>query len=109
MNKKMENKEPNQKIAIIRIRGEVGIKGDIEDTMQLLWLSRKNTCVVIPKNEKYLGMVNKIKDYVAWGEVDEATFNMLVEKRGEESRGREKDSKGNKEKIIWDKKLNQQH
>jgi large subunit ribosomal protein L30 len=37
----------------------------------------------VPKNKFYLGMIQKIKDYVTWGEVDEKVYNSLVEKKGE--------------------------
>jgi len=41
-----------------------------------------------------LGMLKKIKDYVTWGEIDDSTFKELVEKRGEEFKARETDTKG---------------
>ena len=39
-------------------------------------------------------MLKRAKDYITWGEIDNETFNMLVEKRGEEFNGRETDTKG---------------
>ena len=38
--------------------------------------------VVLNKTENVMGMVKKIKDYITYGEIDEATFKLLVEKRG---------------------------
>ena len=101
MNKK-EAKEEKSKgnLAVIRIRGLTGVKKTIEDTMRLLRLYRKNVCVIVPNNEKYAGMIKKVVGYVTWGEISDETFNLLVEKRGEEYKGREEDKKG---KIKYSK------
>jgi len=72
-----------QKLAVIRIRGSIGLKKDIKDTLSMLNLHRNNYCVVVPNNDNYLGMVKKVKDYVTYGELDDETYKLLVEKRGE--------------------------
>jgi len=71
------------KIAAIRIRGVTGVRGDIADTMDLLRLYRKNFCVVLESSPGVLGMVKKAKDYITYGELDDETYKLLVEKRGE--------------------------
>ena len=71
-----------KKIAIIRIRGKIGLKKGIKDTLNLLRLFNKHTCVVVDGNENYSGMIKKVKDYVTWGEIDFETFKLLLEKRG---------------------------
>ncbi len=70
------------RIAIIRIRGRVHLKGEIEDTMKMMRLYRKNTCVIIKNTEAQIGMLQKVKDYVTWGDIDELTFKLMLEKRG---------------------------
>jgi len=70
-------------LAVIRIRGEINIKGDIKDTLDMLRLRRKHACVVIEKNASNLGMLQKVKDYSTWGEIDEGTLKLLIEKRAE--------------------------
>ena len=40
----------NEKIAIILVRGLVGVRQDVKDTLSMLGLTRKNHCVVIPNN-----------------------------------------------------------
>ena len=72
-----------EKIAIIRIRGVTGIKEDIKKTLEMLHLYRKNTCVVVPKTDAYLGMINKVKDFATFGIIDDETYKLLVEKRQE--------------------------
>ena len=89
-----------KKIAIVRVRGLVRLKKKVEDTLAMLRLYRKNFCVVVPATDSYLGMAKRIKDYVTWGEINDETFKMLIEKRGEEYLGREKDSK---EKISYNR------
>ncbi len=71
------------KIAVIRIRGNIGLKNEIKDTLKMLNLHRSNFCVVVPKNDSYLGMIKKVKDYVTYGEIDDETYKLLSEKRGE--------------------------
>ena len=97
----MEEKN-TKNLAVIRIKGSSGIRGDIEDTLNILRLYKKNFCVVITDKVDYRGMVQKIKDYVTWGEINDETLRGLIEKRGEEYKDREEDKKG---KIKYNKFL----
>lgn len=82
------------KIAVVRVRGGINVNQKVKDTFNLLRLFNKNYCVVIEITPAMMGMIKKIKDYVTWGEIDDETYNLLIEKRGEEYKGREQDSKG---------------
>ena len=69
-------------IAVIRITGDVGLNRDIAETFNRLKLRRKYSCVVFEKPTKEkLGMVNKVRDFVAFGEINSETYKKLVEKR----------------------------
>jgi large subunit ribosomal protein L30 len=81
------------KLAIVLVRGVVGVAQSVKDTLSLLRLNKKNYCVVIENNPVHLGMIKKTKDYITWGEIDEDTFKELVEKRGEEFQARLTDRK----------------
>lgn len=70
------------KIAIVRVRGSIGIRKEIEDTMKMLRLYKKNTCVILNNTQSCAGMLKKIKDYVTWGEINEPTIKLLLIKRG---------------------------
>lgn len=70
-------------IAIIRISGLVNIRSDIEETLSRLRLRRKYACVVIKPTKEKLGMIKKVKEFVAFGEIDKKTYEELVEKRGQ--------------------------
>jgi large subunit ribosomal protein L30 len=81
------------KLAVILVRGTIRAPVEIVDTLRSLNLGRQNCCVVVEDNAHFKGMVAKVKDYVTWGEIDDATFKSLVEKRGSEFKGRLSDSK----------------
>jgi len=84
-------KKSESKLAIIRVRGITGIEKGIKDTLNMLCIYHNNYCVVVSDN--LLGMIKKVKDYVTWGEIDDETYKLLVEKRGEEYKGRITDTK----------------
>ena len=69
-------------IAAIRVRGRTGIRKDIEDTLKMLNLTRINHAVLIEDTPSYLGMLQKAKDYITWGEVDADSVTSLISKRG---------------------------
>ena len=48
-------------------------------------LNRVNHCVIIPENEVYKGMLNIVKDYVTWGEIDSETTQIMLESSGKKS------------------------
>jgi large subunit ribosomal protein L30 len=73
--------EMSKAIAIVRIRGKTNLTKKINDTLAMLRLFRQNGCVVVPSTPAYVGMIKKAKDYITWGEVDEETMAMLLEKR----------------------------
>jgi large subunit ribosomal protein L30 len=74
--------------AVVKIRGVVKSKPDVRRTLELLNLDRTNHCVIINDNEHYRGMLQKVKDYVAWGEVNAETLTVLLKKRGMLTGGR---------------------
>jgi large subunit ribosomal protein L30 len=84
----MDKNKTGGNIAVVRIRGLIGVKHDIKRTLNKLMLYKKNYCVVIPNNKSYSGMVQKIKDYVTWGDIDEIIYDELLEKRAEDFKGK---------------------
>ena len=69
-------------VIVIRVRATVGVRRDIRETMELIGLNRANHAVVIPMNDSYKGMLQKIKDYCTWGEATEETLVSLINARG---------------------------
>ena len=69
-------------IAAIRVRGTTGVKGEVADTMKMLRLNRINHVVILDENPSYKGMLQKAKDYITWGEINEETLAKVITKRG---------------------------
>ncbi len=68
--------------AVIRVRGIPDVNRDIQHTMFLLGLNRVNHCVIVPENDVMKGMLQKAKDYITWGEVDQETLAAMIRARG---------------------------
>jgi large subunit ribosomal protein L30 len=68
---------------VIRVRGTTGVNRDIADTLKMLRLHRINHAVLVEDNPNYKGMLQKAKDYITWGEVNNETLTDIISKRGE--------------------------
>jgi large subunit ribosomal protein L30 len=68
--------------AVIRIRGSVNLERDIKDTLAMLRLNRKMHCVLIKENDCMKGMLQKVRNWVTWGEIDDEILRGLIKKRG---------------------------
>lgn len=68
--------------AVIRVRGQPDVSNDIEYTMNLFGLYKVNHCAIVPDNDVTKGMLQKIKDYVTYGEVSEETLAQMIRVRG---------------------------
>ena len=84
--KEESKKELDKQLAVVRIRGNINLRKEIVDTLNMLRLYKRNHCVVIPNNNSYSGMIQKVKDYVTWGEINDEVLNLLVEKLQEENK-----------------------
>lgn len=71
-----------KRMAVILIRNTTGSSGSIRDTLKMLRLHKKFACAVFNGDGAMLGMLEKVKDYTTYGEIDEATLKALQEKRG---------------------------
>ena len=70
-------------IAIIRITGDVNLKTQIRETLERLRLKRKYSCIVINPTKEQQGMIKKVKDFVAYGEINKETFEKLIKSRAQ--------------------------
>ena len=71
--------------AVIRLKGLVNIREDFKDALKMLRLNRKMHCVLLKEDDVSKGMLQKVKDRVTWGEIDDDVLRMLVQKRGRKS------------------------
>ncbi|MFH1063460.1 MAG: uL30 family ribosomal protein [Candidatus Woesearchaeota archaeon] len=74
-------KTSSGKLAVILIRNITKSDGTIRDTLVMLKLNRKFTCNIVENNPGMKGMLNKVKDFVTYGEVDAEIIKLLEEKR----------------------------
>ena len=70
------------KLAVIQVRGGIHLSPEHKQSLNYLQLRKKNSCVILENSPSYMGALVKLKDYVTWGEVDEQTLKLLLEKRG---------------------------
>ncbi|BAW30975.1 MAG TPA: 50S ribosomal protein L30 [Methanothermobacter sp.] len=68
--------------AVIRVRGSVGVRKDIKDTLKMLRLHRINHAILVDETPSYKGMLQKAKDYITWGEINKDTLAAMIQKRG---------------------------
>ena len=68
--------------AVVRVRGDVHLSEDERETFKRLRLTRVNHCVVVPANDVTKGMLQKLVNYITWGEIDRETLDALLKKRG---------------------------
>ena len=92
--------------AVLRLRGKGDLRHTVKDTLRLLHLTRQNHCIVVPQDPTYRGMLQLVKDYVTWGEVDPEVLARLLLKRGRQVGDRPIDDAfikdHSKYKSIWD-------
>lgn len=107
----MEEKQKyssNKLIIAVRISGMVKIKADIENTLHRLRLRRKYSCVLVDSKKKdVVGMLEKAKYYVAFGEIDKEILIKLLKARGQKIDKKEFDAEEIAEKLIEGKNLNE--
>lgn len=87
-------KQEGKCLVVVRVRGISDIFREIKDTLKMLHLTRSCHATLIANRPSYIGMLKKVKDYVAWGEVSKETIALLLRERG---------------KIIGDKKLTDEY
>ena len=68
--------------AVIRVRGQPDVSYNIETTMHLFGLNRVNNCAIVPESLSSKGMLQVVKDYCTYGEIDAETLAALIRSRG---------------------------
>ncbi|MEK6848699.1 MAG: uL30 family ribosomal protein [Nanoarchaeota archaeon] len=74
------------KIAIIRIRGQINISGEVEATLNRLRVKRKYACVVVEENKEIMGMILRVRDCIAYGKISEEMLEKLKKARGKKGK-----------------------
>ena len=79
--KKAKKENNSQKLAAIQVRGLIGAKQKVKDTMKMLNLQKKHSLVIIDDNKVNRGMLKKCTDYITFGEVDSETIKKVKKER----------------------------
>jgi len=66
---------------VVRMKGTINVPHWANTTLDLLHLDKRFRATIIPEKENTKGMLNKIKHYVSWQEVDVPTAKELLEKK----------------------------
>lgn len=69
-------------LAVVRLRGVVGVPEDIEATLKMLRLHKVNHATLVEDTPSYQGMLLKASGYITYGEIDKGTLIELLKKRG---------------------------
>ncbi len=69
-------------ILIIRISGLVDVSSDVNEALFRMRLRKKYTAVVLKDNETSRKLLQKVRNYVAFGNITKEDLTMLLEKRG---------------------------
>lgn len=86
--------------AVIRIRGKTHASQPIRDTLDMMHLSYINNCMLMCDDPSHRGMIQKVKDFVTWGEVTKKTVKNLLSTKS--------DLKGKELQEALDKLMNEE-
>lgn len=73
-------------IALVRIKGRVGLSYTVNETLDRLRMKKKYTCVVLKGTPEEIGMIEKLRDFIAYGEISADTYKELVKQRGKKGK-----------------------
>ena len=67
------------------MRGTVDVPYWAKSTLDNLNISKKFNATIVPESREYMGMLNKVRQLVAWCRVDNDTVKDLLDKKGRKS------------------------
>lgn len=70
-------------ILAIRISGMVNVNSDIQETLHRMKLRRKYAAVLLNPSNETTKMLSKVRNFVAYGDIDKETLVELIKKRGQ--------------------------
>ena len=81
MTKTEERESQSNLLAVIRVRGRVDVRPEVQHTLALLRLHKSNHCVLVRNDAVTKGMLQVVKDWITWGEINKDTLEELLKKR----------------------------
>ncbi|MFB5621621.1 MAG: 50S ribosomal protein L30 [Candidatus Nitrosomaritimum yanchengensis] len=70
---------------VVRIKGQADVPHWATTTMTLLKLDKKYRATILPAKDNTLGMLNKVKHYISWIELDADLAKELLDKKARKS------------------------
>jgi len=70
---------------VVRIKGQVDVPHWAKTTLTLLKLDKKYRATIIPAKDNTKGMLDKIKHYACWQEIEPSLVKELLDKKGRKS------------------------
>lgn len=70
-------------IAVIRIAGKIGLNHKIDETLHRMYIRRKYALTLIKSTKENLALLKKVRNQVAFGEINENTLIKLIEVRAQ--------------------------
>ena len=71
----------NKLIAVVRVRGRIGVRKSINETLSRLNIKKVNNLSLVYGSKANLGMIEKCKDFITYGPISEAEVTKLLEKK----------------------------
>ena len=78
----MANIDRSRRMAVVRVRGVNNVRKTIKDTCKLLNVAKMHNLSFVDDRAAYRGMLQRAKDWVTWGEVNEDTVTQVLTKWG---------------------------
>lgn len=72
--------EKKGKLAVLLVRGTIGAKQGVKDTLKMLNLNKTNSLAVLEDTPVNHGMITKVKDYVTFGVISDEVLKKLEAK-----------------------------
>lgn len=78
---------------VVRVGGTVNVPSWADTTLQSLNLKKKFRATIVPEDPAFVGMLKRVKNYVAWCRADKETVKELIERKARKQGYRQIDSK----------------
>ncbi len=82
-----------EKLAVIKIRSEIGKSKAIQDNLRTLGLRKIYSCVLLDDTPKNRGILNILDSVITYGEIEQTVLSKMLLKRGKISNKRKLEMK----------------
>ncbi len=101
-------KDAHKLLVVIRIAGEVKVKPEVRETLDRMRLRRKYSCILVHGNNKNMvGMIEKVKYHISYGEIERDILEKLIKARGQGIDNKKFNAGDVSDEILKGKSLNE--